>query len=90
MYSEIHNEILLISVKSCKKLWISWNLVDFSEFLVHVMKFVMKLIMKYGGFSMNFSVKSIMKSAVKYKNGIYSEICNKIYSEICNEFNEIL
>ena len=43
MYSEIHNEILLISVKSCEMLWISWNPVDFSETLVHVMKFVMKL-----------------------------------------------
>ena len=29
------------------------------------MKFVMKSIKKYGGFSMKFAVKSIMKSAVK-------------------------
>ena len=98
MYSEIHNEILLILVKSCEMLWISWNLVDFSEILVHVMKFVMKSKMKYGGFSMKFAVKSIMNSAVKsimkYAvkdiNDIHSEIFNTICSEICNEFNEIL
>ena len=65
---------LLISVKSCRT---SWNL-NFSEILVDVIKFVMKPIMKYGGISMKFAVKSI--------NDIHSEICN----EICNEFNEIL
>ena len=64
--SEIHNEILLISVKSCEMLWISWNLVNFSEILVDVIKFVKKPIMKYGGISMKFAVKSIMKSAVKF------------------------
>ena len=45
IHCEIHNEIMLISVKSCEMLWISWNLVDFSKILVDVMKFVMKLIM---------------------------------------------
>ena len=96
--SEIHNEILLISVKSCEMLWISWNLVNFSEIQVDVIKFVMKSIMKYGGISMKFAVKSIMKSAVKSVmksavksiNDIHSEVCNEICSEICNEFNEIL
>ena len=79
-------------------LWISRNLVNFSEILVDIMKFVMKLTMKYGGISMKFAVKSIMKSAVKSVmkyavksiNDIHSEICNKKCSEICNEFNEIL
>ena len=96
--SEIHNEILLISVKSCEMLWISWNLVHFSEILVAVMKFAMKLIMKSLWFNMKFAVKSIMKTTVKSVmkltlksiNDIHSEICNKICSEICNEFNEIL
>ena len=75
-------------------LWISGNLVNFSEILVDVMK----LTVKYGGISMKFAVKSIMKtavksvmkSAVKSINDIHREICNKICSEICNEFNEIL
>ena len=90
IHSEIHNEILLISVQSCEMLWISWNLVDFGEILVDVMKFAMKLIIKSGGFNMKFAVKSkiktteksVMKSAVKSINGIHSEICS--------EFNEIL
>ena len=72
--------------------------VNFSEVLVDVMKFVMKLTMKYGGIRMKIAVISIMKSAVKplikYAvksiNDIHSEICNKNCSEICNEFNEIL
>ena len=83
IYNEINNEILLISVKSCEMLWISWNLVEFSEILVHVMKFVMKLIMKFAVKSiMKSAVKSVMKYAVKYINDTHSEI----FSEICNEF----
>ena len=46
-------------------LWTSWNLVDFSEILVDVMKFAMKLIIKSDRFNMKFAVKSIMKTGVK-------------------------
>ena len=88
--SEIHNEILLILVKSCEMLWISWNLVNFSEILVDVIKFVKKPIMKYGGISLKFAVKSIMKSAVKFvvnpnKISIISNPpeVHHIWTEIC-------
>ena len=39
---------------------------------------------------MKFTVKAIMKSAVKSINDIHREICNEICSRICNELNEIL
>ena len=72
---------MLISVKSCEMLWISWNLVDFSEILVDVMKLVMKLIMNNGGINMKFAVKSIMKSAVKFVMKSALKSINDIYSE---------
>ena len=50
----------------------------------------MKSIMKYGGISMKFAVKSIMKSAVKSVMKSAVKSINYIHNEICNEFNEIL